>query len=94
MIKEIISYDGKYPTLCGGTLKVILDNGEELKISDPCTSGGCICRSEDWDMWAEQGDWQIGYGLESNEILTPEDKQKVVDWFNANVPYGCCGGCI
>ena len=94
MIKEIISYDGEYPILCGGTLKVILDNGEELEISVPCKSGGNIYRTENWDMWAVQGEWEIGYGLESNKILTPEDKQMVVDWFNENVPYGCCGGCI
>ena len=94
MIKEIVSYDGEYPMLCDGTLKVILDNGEELEISDPCASGGCICRSEDWDMWPEEGELKIGYGLKNNKILTKEDKQKVVDWFNENVPHGCCGGCI
>lgn len=94
MIKEIVSYDGGYPMLCGGTLKVILDSGEELEISNPCASGGGICQSEDGDMWPEKGEWKIGYGLKSNKILTQEDKQKVVDWFNENVPHGCCGGCI
>ena len=94
MIKESVSYDGEYPILCDGTLKVILDNGEELEISSPCASGGGICRSEDWDMWPEEGEWKIGYGLKNNKILTKEDKQKVVDWFNENVPHGCCGGCI
>ena len=42
MIKEIVSYDSEYPMLCGGTLKVILDNGEELEIINPCESGGGI----------------------------------------------------
>ena len=94
MIKEIISYDGEYPCLCMGKLKVILDNGEKLEITSPCSSGGDVCRDEYWDMWAVQGEWEIGCGLKYNNKLTEEDKQKVVDWFNANVPYGCCGGCI
>lgn len=94
MIKKIISYDGKYPCLCFGTLTVLLDNDKTLEIHQPCNSGGCVCRDDDWNMWAETGEWTIGEALTKNQELTPQDKEMIVNWFNENVTLGCCGGCI
>ena len=47
---EFVSYDGKYPCLCMGTL-VIKVNEENYSLEDAMISGGSICRDEDWDMW-------------------------------------------
>jgi hypothetical protein len=61
-------------------------------------TGGCIRRGKDWDMWAEHAPWNItGYWNKSDakhpqwviDILP-----KLLEVFNENVPYGCCGGCI
>ena len=47
---EFVSYDGKYPCLCMGTLTIKVD-GKEYRFNHAMISGGCIQRSEDWDMW-------------------------------------------
>lgn len=58
-------------------------------------SGGSVRRDEDWNMWAEEGSWQLDedshedYG-EEIKALFPD----LIKIFNDNVPQGCCGGCI
>ena len=63
------------------------------------SSGGCIQRSKDWDMWAEQDEWQLSYydwdKVDENHPQWVIDiLPKLIKLFNNNVPYGCCGGCI
>lgn len=86
---EFVSYNGKFPNLCRGTL-VIKVNGEEISLENYLISGGQCWFDKDWADHVESGDWRISTlpdGLEPyrGEIL------KVV---NENVPRGCCGGCI
>ena len=89
---EFVSYDGRYPNLCSGTLIIKVD-GKTYSFEDAMRSGGYICGGPhtDWDMWAEYGDWQID--LREHPELEPykEEIEKVV---NENVEQGCCGGCI
>lgn len=87
---EFISYDGEYPCLCMGTLKIKVD-GKDYSLDHVMISGGSIGRSEDWDMWAEQGPWTVD--LEEYPELKPYEKE-IAMVVNDNVPYGCCGGCI
>ena len=54
-------------------------------------SGGDICRDESWDMWAEEGDWEIN--LYEHPELEPY-KEEIIRLVNENVEHGCCGGCI
>ena len=87
---EFVSYDGKYPCLCMGTL-VIKVNEENYSLEDAMISGGSICRDEDWDMWATCGDWEID--LKEYPELEPY-KEEITRIVNENVTRGCCGGCI
>ncbi len=86
-----IKYDGAYPNLCRGTLIVIIED-KEWVFPDYCLeSGGCICRSEDWDMWAESGKWNIN---EYPDGFPEELKEVVLEAVNEQIGWGCCGGCI
>ena len=57
---EFISYDGRWPNLCFGTL-IIKADGKTYRLEGVMVSGGCIMGgpSTDWEMWAEHGDWKI-----------------------------------
>lgn len=98
---KFISYDGKYPCLCMGTLTLEIDGtkynfGDNYKRRDnyPAfwSSGGDCSFTEDWDDVVTSGEWLINV----NEI--PEEFRKyakeIDEVFNTNVPYGCCGGCL
>lgn len=94
---KFISYSGDYPNLCSGTLILKIDgktvtfgnpyNKSKPQYPDFWTSGG----SCDWDGNITSGTWRIdpdelpveyrAYAAEIEEV------------FNANVPWGCCGGC-
>ena len=87
---EFVSYDGKYPCLCMGTL-IIKVNNETYSLKHAMISGGSICTSEDWDMWATHGDWEVD--LEEYPELEPY-KEEITRVVNENVRQGCCGGCI
>ena len=87
---EFVSYDGKYPCLCMGTLTIKVD-GKAYRFNHAMISGGCILRNEDWEMWAEQDDWKIDLGEHSELEPYKEEITRVV---NDNVEQGCCGGCI
>lgn len=89
---KFISYDGKYPNLCSGALKLEID-GEivEFKPYGDCfwCSGGGVS----WDYNSTyRGEWVIHYeGLPDKYKQYADEIDKV---FNENVEFGCCGGCI
>ena len=87
---EFVSYDGDYPNLCRGTLKLRVE-GEEICVSRSLISGGeCWCGAT---CYATQGDWVVDFSrfpLELNDI----EKKIVTELVNKNVEHGCCGGCI
>ena len=87
---EFVSYDGKYPCLCMGTL-IIKVNNKTYSLKDVMISGGSICRNEDWDMWETYGDWKVD--LKEYPELEPY-KEEITRVVNENVRQGCCGGCI
>ena len=87
---EFVSYDGEWPNLCSGTL-IIKVNDKTYTFKYAMISGGSICRNEEWDMWSEQGPWELN--LEEHPELE-QYKEEITRIVNENVPQGCCGGCI
>jgi len=87
---EFVSYDGKWPCLCYGTLIIKVD-GKTYSFNNAMISGGQICRDAEWEMWSEQGPWKID--LEEHPELE-QYKEEITRVVNENVEYGCCGGCI
>lgn len=87
---EFIKYDGEYPNLCFGTLSIKI-NGDTYHLDNVLVSGGCICRNENWDMWADRGPWSVDLDDHPELQQYKEDITRIV---NENVPFGCCGGCI
>lgn len=87
---KFISYDGKYPCLCSGTLRIEV-NGKHYSFRNAMISGGCVMHNEEWDMWAEQDDWEVDL---SEHPELESYKEEITRIVNENVPHGCCGGCI
>ena len=86
-----IEYDGKYPSLCGGNLTVII-NGKVWKFPDYClSSGGSVWFDEDLADHVEKGEWEI---REWPDGFPEEYKVDVLEKVNEEIPYGCCGGCV
>lgn len=97
---RFVSYTGKFPNLCRGELTLEID-GEEItfgygfhskdkpKYYPFWSSGGGINPNYEG---TRKGEWRI----DANKI--PEEFRKyaaeIDEVFNANVPWGCCGGCI
>ena len=88
-----IEYDGDYPCLCAGHLKVWIDD----KLWDfgkyVLLSRGSVTHDEDWNFEVEEGEWSIP------DYKWPKDfpehlKEKVIEKINEEIPHGCCGGCI
>lgn len=87
---EFVSYNGKWPCLCMGTLTINVD-GKTYSFKHAMLSGGHVCRDDDWDMWTEEGDWKVR--LYEHPELEPY-KEEITRVVNENVEHGCCGGCI
>lgn len=87
-----IEYDGDYPCLCMGHLKVYV-NDTLWDFGKYCLSSGgeVLGGPPDWDFEVKTGPWSIGYWPDS----FPEDmKYAVLEEINSKIPWGCCGGCI
>jgi len=88
---EFVSYDGAYPNLCSGTLKMKLD-GAVVTFPDYClSSDGSVWFDDDCNENVEEGDWTIGIFPENFPEELKEEAEKIV---NENVRKGCCGGCV
>lgn len=86
---EFVSYNGKFPNLCRGTL-VIKVNGKEFALKNYLCSGGQFWLDAKCNVHVETGDWRLSQ-LPNNLEPYREEIFKVV---NENVPHGHYGGCI
>ena len=88
---EFVSFDGRYPCLCAGNLRLRI-NGIERNLGAILHSGGNCYDMETRDYRVVEGDWYI------NEEDLPEDlrqyKDEIEKIANENTIHGCCGGCI
>ena len=88
-----VEYDGQWPNLCRGNLKITIDGVLWDFGCYALRSGGEVLRDEEWNMWAEEGPWSIEDWPEG----FPEDEYirwNVIEAVNSEIPHGCCGGCI
>lgn len=96
---KFIEYTGNWPGLCFGTLTLEIDgekavfNGDDGTYRKFWESGGsCHMDMNTGDSYVRRKEWLIDvdelpdkykkYALEIDEV------------FNANIAYGCCGGCL
>lgn len=100
---KFVSYDGKWPNLCSGTLVLNIDSkdysfgysyGKEKEPDFDCKfwySGGEVTADKDWNFTITHNPWVIV------KKWIPEQFQKyaeeIEEEFNNNVEFGCCGGC-
>lgn len=87
---EFVSYNGKFPNLCRGTL-IIKVNGKEAVLKNCLYSGGRCGFGQKRNEHIETGDWRLCTCLPDDLEQYRDEILKVV---NENVPHGCCGGCI
>jgi len=82
---KFVSYDGKYPNLCSGTL-VLEINGELCDEIELVASGNFSSKTES----AHKSNWKIRNIPEKYE----KEKKEILKVINENIPKGCCCGCI
>lgn len=82
---KFISYTGKYPNLCRGTLTLEID-GKQYKF------GG---NSDFEEFWRPSGEYPSEWEINVNKIPSQfkELAFEIDTVFNENVEWGCCGGC-
>lgn len=104
---KFISYTGTYPSLCGGVLTLEID-GEIVKFGNDDYSVDFDNKTRRYSNGNYEKFWCSGGGIrnykpyheewEIHENKLPEKYKKYIvefDYiFNANVEFGCCGGCI
>lgn len=86
---EFVSYDGRYPNLCSGTLILRIDGVERVMPPHCMNSGGSVTFDSDWLEHVSSGPWSVDVPDDLAD-MRPEIEACV----NANVPHGCCGGCV
>lgn len=85
---KFVSYDGKDPNLCSGTL-VLEVEGERRELPYALCSGGSCGFYEDETPFVEHGPWSV----DLPEDLEPY-RNEIEELVNDKVPKGCCGGCL
>lgn len=86
-----IHYDGRFPNLCSGRLIAVIDGAQWIFPEYCLSSGGSVYFKENWEEVVTSGPWSITRWPPD----FPEDlKKPVLDAVNAEVPHGCCGGCV
>lgn len=95
---EFVDYNGKFPCLCMGTLTLNIDGkfvrfGQQEKYNTFWRSGGeCSFNNDYTEHYITENEWIVNI-----DDLPDEYKkyaEEIDNVFNANVPYGCCGGCL
>lgn len=90
---EFVSYDGKWPCLCMGTLTLKIDGKKVQMKGGLCSGGTCCCGFDGDDDVVTEGDWTVDFDqfpIKLNEL----EQQIVTRLVNENIEHGCCGGCL
>lgn len=86
---EFVSYDGSFPNLCSGTLVLRIDGRERTFPPGSMISGGRVWFDTDWSEHVENGLWRVEMPQDLESY-----RREIEECVNANVPHGCCGGCV
>lgn len=95
---KFVDYNGKFPCLCMGTLTLNIDSkivrfGQQEKYNTFWRSGGeCGFKNDYTENYITENEWVINIDDLPDEYKKYAEEIDIV--FNANVPYGCCGGCL
>lgn len=101
---QFISYTGEYPQLCQGVLTLLIDGKEytfghdyykdiEGEFPRFWRSTGSIRFEKDYSgVNISRGEWCINVDDLPEELLPLA--VDIDSEFNANVTWGCCGGCV
>lgn len=94
-----VNYTGAFPSLCAGILTLIIDGetvtfGPSISVAKP--TYGRFWRSGGYTNWATGEVVERGWCVCADELpeqyrAYADEIQEVMD---ANIPHGCCGGCI
>lgn len=101
---KFVNYTGRYPNLCSGVLTLLV-NGKEMTFGPDwkgaelpkfwISGGSCGFAGKGWtneyvniDRWI----WNVLEADKLKEFLPYKDE--LMEIFNLNVPFGCCGGCL
>ncbi len=90
---EFVSYTGKSPFLCRGTLTIRVKGKEYVFPPEKAFwySGGSV-HDSGVHLWGTREPWLFYLDLLPDELLPYADA--IAHMFNAYVPHGCCGGCL
>jgi hypothetical protein len=89
---EFVSYDGKFPTPCLGSL-MYLYNGVKHTVNNPLKSGGaCFIDPVDGKEVLTTGKWRLRMSMFPH--LGKAEFMELEKLVNDNVTAGCCGGCL
>lgn len=91
---KFISYSGDYPNLCRGVLTICdTISGKTYSLSHVLKTGGsCRYDPETHECWTEEGPWTICKNSLPSALQPYVDD--ITEIVNANIPHGCCGGCL
>ena len=94
---QFISYNGKYPTLCYGSL-ILNINNTQYSFECALASGGKAYFPNGFtnDPVIEHGPWKKIVILHSTSDINFNDEELdyIIKLINEHVAHGCCGGCI
>lgn len=99
---KFISYDGHYPNLCSGVLTLDIDgeivtfgyeHGKNNYSQFWRSGGNCGFLDDNYDeTYCNIGEWEL------DKTQLPDKYKNIgkelIQVFNKNVEWGCCGGCL
>lgn len=102
---KFISYDGKYPCLCYGNLKVEINgktvtfggyesSKKNLRYPRFWTSGGKVSFDKDWNANVTKGEWKLDANQKDYPKCIWKLMPQLISLMNLNVRHGCCGSCV
>ena len=77
---KFVSYDGRYPNLCSGTLVLEVD-GKKRELAHALCSGGSVSFGRNWNAFVTSGSWSV----DLPEDLEPYRKE-IEELVNSEVP--------